>query len=237
MIAIGGCKMELNTGLDERTANEMLSKLLAHDISASKKVGKDEKITLLVDEAQFSEAVELLSALGLPREQHVSMGDVFAEGGLVSSPTQEQARMNFAQTQELAGTISSLPGIISAKVHIASTIKDGPFDEVSPSASVLVVIEENARRSDLIPKIKELVAFSVEGMAYDNVAVVVSSVALPTRPDIEFVGMAGVRLPKSSMSAAIGLLAVAGLVSGALSAVATFFAMRFLGKKQQANGG
>jgi type III secretion protein J len=232
VLTLAACKVELNSGLGETEANEMLSKLIEHNIVASKRSDKDNTVTLLVDEAQFGEAVELLKRYGLPRPQYANMGDVFASDSLVSSPTQEWARFNYALRQELSKTISTLPGIVTAEVHIANPRKDMPFDNPPPpSASVLVLIAKDAVTDDLIPQIKQLVAFSVESVEYERVGVIVSPVASPTRPTIELVDLGGIILHKNSFERAVVFIAGIGFLTALSAAAATIFVIRHRTRK------
>ena len=206
-----GCQVELNSNLEEREANEMLSKLLSHGLVASKEK-QDGGITLLVEKSQFGTAVELLNAYGLPRRKFANMGEVFSTEGLVASPMQEWARYNFALSQELSKSISSFPGVISAEVHIANPRDTKPFeDPTPPSASVLIVIGEDYVTENLIPQIKQLVSFSIENIDYDRVGVVLSPVAPPKVEAVHVVSFAGVLLNKSSLQTARILLGAAAV--------------------------
>ena len=227
VVLLAGCKVELNSNLEEREANEMLSKLLAHGLVASKEK-QDEGITIFVEKTQFGKAVDLLNAYGLPRRKFVSMGEVFSTEGLVASPMQEWARFNFALSQELSKSISSLPGVISAEVHIASPRDTKPFvDPPPPCASVLVIIGEDYITENLIPQIKQLVSFSIENIDYDRVGVVLSSVAPPKAEAAQFVSFAGILLHQSSLQAVRILLGVA-VVLAALGLAGSFGLVKWL---------
>lgn len=211
---LSACKVELYTGLKEKEANEMMSQVLAHNMSASKEIAKDKSVTLYIEEAQFAGAVELLKQLGLPRRRFASIGEMFAHEGLVSSPVQEWARLNYALTQELSNTISNIPGVISAEVHLANPRKAAAFEKLAkPSASVLVLIAKDAITAELIPQIKQLVAFSVENIEYDRVSVIVSPVELPKAPPVELIPLGGVLLHKTSYAKAIAMLAATGVLA------------------------
>ena len=216
---LSACKVPLYSGLEEKEANEMLGKLLEYNINASKQTGKESEVTLLVEEAQFGEAVDLLKRFGLPRPKYETMGEVFSGDGLVSSPVQEWARFNFALSQELSNMVSSIPGVISAEVHIANPRKETPFDEKPlPSASVLALVSREAVTAELVPQIKQLVAYSIENIDYGRVGVVISPVDPPTAPAVDFAVLGGVVMHRNSMTRAVVLscvIAVLGLVLGA----------------------
>ena len=205
-VLLSACKVPLYSGLAEEEANEMLGTLLQYNIDVAKQAEKDNLVTLLVDEAQFGEAVELLKSFGLPRPKYKTMGEVFTGDGLVTSPVQEWARFNFALSQELSNTVSSIPGVISAEVHIANPRKETPFDDAPPpSVSVLALVKRDAMSAELVPQIKQLVAFSVENVDYERVGVVVSPVDPPARSEIDMVSVLGLTMHRSSLAPAIGI--------------------------------
>lgn len=229
---LAACKVELNSGLDEKEANEMLSKLLEHNIVAEKRRDKGSTVTILVDKTQFGEAVDLLKKYGLPRQKYANMGDIFSSDSLVSSPTQEWARLNYARTQELSRTISSIPGVISAEVNIANPRKQTSFDEVPPpTASVLVLVAKDAVSANLVPQIKELVSFSLENVEYDRVAVVVSPVDIPAPQPAKFVGFGGVTFYQKDLKSAILMLIGVGLICAVITAAGIVVFLRYRAKK------
>lgn len=210
------CKLELNTGLGEQQANEMMAKLIMNDISVEKRAEGD-GITLLVEEGQFAQAVEILQSHGLPRKSFASVGDIFNSDGLIASPLQEWARLNFAKSQELSKSISSISGVVNADVHIAQSRPDGPFDEPEPPrASVLVQMNVDMISEDIIPKIKELVSYSVPEVTYQNVGVVISPVSQTREtPALVSVGPLMVHPDAKNMiqiGAVLGLLGLIGTV-------------------------
>lgn len=222
LVLLCACKMELNSRLDEQEANEMMAQLMADGIRVSKRVLKD-GVTLMVDESQFSEAVDILTSHGFPRRSFSTTGDIFAEQGLVASPLQEWAKFNYAKAQELSQSISTIPGVVKADVHIASSRKQSAFETVSPpSASVLIQMHEDRITSDLVPQIKQLVSFSIPDIEYDRVGVIVSPVPRG-QPRAEMVAVMGILIhPGSVQKFHMGLLSVGlgALVMVVLSAVA-----------------
>ncbi len=213
---LSACKVPLHSELPEKKANEILAKLLEYNIDATKQTSKNNLVTLMVDETQFSEAVELLDRFGLPRPDYETMGKVFTGEGLVASPVTEWARFNFALSQELSSMVSSIPGVISAQVHIANPRKETPLDKVlPPSVSVLVLVSRDAMTAQLVPQIKQLMAYSVEKIDYDRVGVVVSLVDPPIKPARDLVILGGVIMQRNSQTQALFVIvAVAVLALG-----------------------
>lgn len=221
LLALSGCKIEMHSNLDEVSANEMLAALLSNGISASKEAQKD-GIALYVAEAQFSEAVGLLGSMGLPRDKFANTSEIFNAEGLVASPTQEWAKLNYAKSQELSHSIASIPGVVRVSVNIAEKRKDGPFDEaMPPSASVVAQVNERFMSDDLVPQIKQLVSFSVPAISYERVGVIVSPIKAQ-EVNQTLVSLAGILVHRDSVLAVriLGVIAamssICALTFGAL---------------------
>ena len=99
-----GCKVEMYTGLSEEQANQMLSTLLRRGIAAEKVAAGKDGYTLSVEDEQLVLALQVLKENSLPRESFKSLGDVFGGDGMISSSSEEQARLAYALSQELADT-------------------------------------------------------------------------------------------------------------------------------------
>ncbi|MGL6209787.1 MAG: type III secretion system inner membrane ring lipoprotein SctJ [Paracoccaceae bacterium] len=234
LVLLAACKIELNSNLDEQEANEMLAVLLANGIVASKVIEKD-KVILTVEESQFGDAVEVMKAHGLPRTKFSNTGDLFTGEGLVASPVQEWARFNFAKSQELSQSIASIPGVVKVDVHVAATRRENPFEDPKPpSASVLVLMQEDRITDNLIPQIKQLISFSIPDISYDRVGVVVAKVPPPRAPQT-LVSFGGMIVHQGSAQAVQILSVVAGLATVVAVGLGTFvFLQRKAGLKARA---
>ncbi|MBS0643363.1 MAG: type III secretion inner membrane ring lipoprotein SctJ [Acetobacteraceae bacterium] len=189
LLALGlltGCgKTELYTGLNERDANEMLALLLRAGIATDKVAAKD-GVTLSVDSARVPEAVALLTAAGLPHREFARIGDLFKREGMISSPSEERVRFIYGVSQELERTISTIDGVLNARVHIVLPGNDPTNKITKPSsAAILIRYKSDASIDALVPKIKELVVNSVEGLAYDRVSVVLVKATADELADLQ----------------------------------------------------
>ena len=172
LVALSACKAELYSGLSEREANEMVAALLGAGIPATKTTAA-EGVAVAVDRARFPEAMALLDQKGLPARKYESMGDVFRKEGLVSSPTEERARLIYALSEELSRTVAEIDGVLSARIHVVLPESDMLGRDVKPSsASVFVRYAQGSDVERYAPQIKLLVANSIEGLLYDNITVV-----------------------------------------------------------------
>jgi type III secretion protein J len=179
-VALAACaKTELYTDLSEREANLMASVLKSAGLDAEKST-KDGKVwTLTASKAEFGHAVALLEARGLPRARFENLGEIFKKEGFISSPVEEHARLMYGLSQELSNTISTMDGVLVARVHIVVPDPDPLADSQKPSsASVFIKFDPQVDVSSQIGSIKSLLANSVEGLPYERVSVVLS----PARP-------------------------------------------------------
>lgn len=179
-LLISACaEKELYGGLTEKEANEMVAVLQSAGVSASK-ASKDGKIwSLRTESGDFPKAVAVLHDQGYPRDRFESLGEVFKKEGFVSSPMEQRARLMYGLSQELSQTISSIDGVVQARVHIAVPEADPLSDEPKPSsASVFIRHNPDVDLSSQVGSIKALVTNSIEGLPYDRVTVVL----FPARP-------------------------------------------------------
>lgn len=173
MLFLAACgDKSLYSGLSEQEVNEMVALLQNSGIASSKRQVNDQAFSISVQDEYFSPAVALLRANGYPRNKFESLGEVFQKEGFVSSPLEERARLNYAQSQELAKTIESIDGVILARVHLALP-KEDPLSDVEKPSSASVFIKHR-RGIDLGSResqIKALIVNSIEDLVYENVTV------------------------------------------------------------------
>lgn len=175
VILLGGCSQQpLYADQSELQANEMIAVLSEGHIEAGKQSGEEGLWTVTVSQGDFAKSVDLLRARGLPREKFESTGTLFKPSGMSDPPLAQRARLIYAQEQELNRMISQFDGVVSAQVKLAMPEPERLSQESRPtSASVMV---KHRTGFDLRSKgaaIKSLVANGVEGLAYDNVSVVI----------------------------------------------------------------
>jgi type III secretion protein J len=165
-------KIPLYSALSEHDADDMLALLEQSGINADKVVGKT-GASLLVSSDKVPQAMGLLDAAGLPRPTYATMADLFAKQGLISSPTEENIRYLYGVTQELSLTLSQIDGVVGARVHVVLPDNSPVGDQIAPSsAAVLIRYAPNTPVDELVPKIKQLVVNSIQGLTYDRVSVI-----------------------------------------------------------------
>lgn len=220
-LLLTGCDVDLYQGLQEQEANEILAVLLENEIPVSKEAGEEGTWNILVEEKDFARAMKLLNARGLPRPPHQSMGEIFAKSGIMSSPLEEKARYIYALSQELSETLSSIDGVLQARVHIVLAQENELGEFVSP-ASVSVFIRHTEDATDLLQRkvedIKEMVGNSVEGVSPEHIhlSFYLAQPPAPGTPS-RFYDFLGIRVARGSVKAlwaafgSLGVLLVAAL--------------------------
>ena len=166
-VLVTGCaKSVLYTDLSEAQANDVEAALLSAHIDADKSaVAKSKGFSISVPHGDIPRAMAVLTAVGLPRQQLHSLGDVFPKEGFVSSPLEERARYVYALSQEVAQTLLQFDGVVDARVHIAlperNVLDDKPQ---SASASVVIIQQPGAHLESRETDIKAIVTDGIEGL-------------------------------------------------------------------------
>ena len=165
-VLVGCARAPLYSALAEGQANEVQAALLSAHIDAEKAaVPKTDLWSVSVAHDEIPQAMAVLNAAGLPRQQLRTLGDVFPKEGFVSSPLEERARYVFALSQEVQHTLMQLDGVVDARVHIAlpdrNLLDDKPQ---SASASVVIIERPGAALESRETDIKAIVTDGIEGL-------------------------------------------------------------------------
>ena len=171
LMLLAGCKTEVYQGLSEPQANAMMSVLLKNGIEPEKTQTKA-GYTLSVESDRVAQTLELMRDHNLPRENYETMGDIFAAKGMISSATEEKARMTYALSQELSETFSAIDGVLTSRVHVVLETQDMSTGKTTPaSAAVILRHTPDSQAPNLIPRIQTLTANAVPGLTQDRVSV------------------------------------------------------------------
>jgi type III secretion protein J len=190
-LLLGACQSNtiIINDVDEREANEIIVFLAHRNIPATKiasssaGVGGMSAVALLfnisVDMKKATEAMALLNQNGLPRKRGVTLLDLFAAKGLMSSDKEETIRYQAGLAEQLAGMIRKIDGIVDAEVQLAFPPQATGMGIANPqqqkvTASVYVkhqgVLDDP--NSHLVTKIKRLVSASVNNLDINDVTVI-----------------------------------------------------------------
>jgi type III secretion protein J len=187
------CDTQLLANLSERDANQVLSVLLRAQIDAQKESTDAGKTWLIkVPNSRVVQSLDLLQAYGLPQTRYANLGEIFKKEGLISTPVEERVRFVYGVSQELADTLSKMDGVIAARVHIVMPNNDPLALKSKPSsASVFIKHQADFAVITQAAAIKNLVARSVEGLAYDAVSLtfVEAEPPLASAPIVSGIGL------------------------------------------------
>jgi type III secretion protein J len=185
VLTLCACSQQLFGGLDESSANQVVGALRSEGIAAEKSSAGDDMWKVSVADDEFSRAVQVLKRRNLPPQRFDGLGRTFKKDSLVSTPMEERARLIFAMSQELERSLLEMDGVLVARVHPVIP----PHDPLNPkkvpsSASVLVKYRAGSDMATREGMIRSLVASGVEGLAYDDVRVLLISAEPPSQlPD------------------------------------------------------
>ncbi|MDB4971414.1 MAG: Type secretion bridge between inner and outerrane lipoprotein [Myxococcales bacterium] len=231
VLSLAGCGVELEHNLDERQANEVASVLENAGIGADKAVedGNANAYKIVVARGEAGRAFSLLEARDLPKRSLRGLSDTFAGGSLLPSPVEDRARYGAALAVELERSLEEIPGVVSARVHLALPPEEplvGDAAHARPTASVLLKTTQKLALADA--DIKRLVAGAVTGLQSSDVGVVAAAGVVESgAPPLERVGPLRVAHESRMLTAT---LATSGLVVILLLSLALVFAALRLGQ-------
>lgn len=172
--------------LEEREANEILVFLASKNIEAQKVKsaesggGGAQKVTLWdisVKSEDARDAMQILSQHGLPRRKASSLLGLFTDVGLVPSEMAEKIRYQSGLSEQIASVIRKIDGVLDASVQISYPEED-PLNPGKKKGDITasVYVKHSGVLDDpntqLVTKIKRLVAGSVTGLDIDNVTLI-----------------------------------------------------------------
>lgn len=209
LVPLVGCAATVEGGLDEAQANEVLVALDEHGLDAEKQREEGaETFRIEVPQGQVAEALGVLRAEELPRHSPAGLEEVFGEGSLVPTATEERARLVAGLGGELATSLETIEGVLDARVHLA--LPDPSrfrLDEERPRPRASVLLKHRGATPPYSEEaVRALVAGAIEDMRPEDVAVV----GVPSSPAPE---------PRERGLAQVGPFAVATASAGPLKAV------------------
>ena len=187
LVVLSACATQVQHGLEERDANEIVSALVARGFDAHKVPEKGKKPTwaIEVDEAEATEAMRVLTELKLPRPARLKTQTLAANAGLIDTPSAERLRQLEAQEGDIEEALETMDGVTSAAVELVVPGAPRPGQPMVPSkASVLLRVHPDAleRLQQQRTELRALVAAAVDGLKMEEVVLVVDPVAIAPLP-------------------------------------------------------
>lgn len=181
------CSTQIQHGLDERDANEIVSALVARGFEVKKVAEKGKKPTWAIelDDSQATEAMRVLNELKLPRPARLKTQALAQSVGLIDTPAAERLRQLEAQEGDIEESLETMDGVASVSVELVVPPPPRPGQVPVPSkASVLVRAQPVALEKLQMQKaeLRALVAAAVDGLDADDVVMVIDPVIIPSPP-------------------------------------------------------
>jgi type III secretion protein J len=181
LLILAGCSRQLESGLTEKEAQEVVVTLRQNGIEATAEMALGDKkgdsnwqVAVKGGSDKVVAAWNILHASGLPRDKVKGLDDAFASSGMIPTAGEEKARLLTGLSGELTRMLDSISGVVDTHVQIVlpdnSPLLD-PNERVPTTAAVLVRYR-GAQPPLKEDEIKRLVARGVEGLNPDGVAVV-----------------------------------------------------------------
>lgn len=229
-----GCRSQIQHGLDERDANEIVTELVSRGFDAKKVPEKGKKPTWAIElpDDKSTDALRVLTELKLPRKARKTTQALVETASLIETPQAEKLRALEAQEGDIEEALETMDGVKSASVELVVPPAPRPGMPATPSkASVLLRVHPDAveRLQQQRAELRALVAASVDGLKHDDVVLVLDTVVVGI-PSASVVPLTPDSPAPSGLRAMVVVLAlVLAVLAGAL--VIIFFRLR---KKESA---
>ena len=90
-------------------------------------------------------AVDLLAALGLPRDKRRGFAETYGQPSLIPTPSEERARYLDATAGEIERTLETVEGVVSARVHLVLEETDPLAVDAKPKSAARAAVLLKAR--------------------------------------------------------------------------------------------
>lgn len=244
LLAVAGCTVAVQGGLEEPTANEVVSRLEQAGVPARKQrdEGSDPaRYSVSVPQAEAARALTLLAALGLPRAEAHGFAQVYEQPSLIPSPTEERARFLRALSGELETTLNGVEGVVSSRVHIVPEERDPlaaprePARVPARAAVLLRVRAEDVALSD--DEVKSLIAGSVPGLVPSDVAIIRAATRPVPTGEPAWVALGPLRLAPGSRTTLLIGLGIGITLLAAMAVLLLLAARRLAAAERQGEAG
>ena len=176
------CKVDIQHGLDESEANQILVTLEGAGVPSSKgrEEGRPPTWKIRVPSSEAARSWQILRQHELPRGRTKGF-EVFGKAGLIPSQTEERALFQQAISGEVTRMLQAFPGVVDARVLI-SLPKERSIgvQGTAPKATASVLVKHEALEGTAFrtADVQALVAGAVPGLEAKDVVVV----AMPVQP-------------------------------------------------------
>ena len=235
VLTAGACSTNILHGIDERAANDAARALERAGIGAEKipeeagGAGAGARFTVRVARGDGARSLDLLRALGLPREPRHGFSETYGQPSLIPTASEERARYVDALAGEIERTLESVDGVVSARVHLVPQESDplAVDDKPRAAARAAVLLATRPGHTPIAREdVQRLVAGSVAGLDATAVAVVVTAAPVAPEGEPTFAAVGPLRVTPGSRTLLVGALAAALGVLALLAALLLLTARR-----------
>ena len=239
------CSTNILHGIDERSANDATAALERAGIGAEKlpdegTSGSGASYTIRVAHGDGTRAVDLLAALGLPRDKRRGFAETYGQPSLIPTPSEERARYLDATAGEIERTLETVEGIVSARVHLVLEETDPLAVDAKPKSAARAAVLLKARPGATpiaAADVQKLVAGSVAGLDATAVSVVVTSAAAPAEETAAALAPLGpLRLSPGTRPLLVGAVVAVLLVLALLATLLLVTARRLAALERATSG-
>jgi type III secretion protein J len=157
--------------------------------------------------------MRVLQAQGLPRPVQPGFDALFSETGVLATPSEDRARLIAATAGELARSLEQLPGVLTARVHVAVPKAQPALDaDPAPTTAAVLITRRQTAAALAEEPVRKLVSSAFEGLDPNRVSVVQVAAAAAQAGPAAFVrvGPFTVSRPsapglRAALAAALGL--------------------------------
>lgn len=182
-LALAGCSVPVAGGLDETQANRVVVALDRAGVVAEKDAdpAAEGRFRVSVERDEAARAIVALRDEELPAPTAPGLLDSMGKGALIPSQLTEHAQYASGLAGELERTLSTVEGVLTARVHLSlpesDPLREGP--RAKATAAVLLKYRGANPPIDAL-EVKRLIAGAAPGLAPDDVAVVLVSRPAPS---------------------------------------------------------
>jgi type III secretion protein J len=182
-MGVAGCRTAVLHDLSEQDANQVIAILQDQGVAASKEPDNAEAGTwkIAVARGDANRVWSVLQGYRLPSTRGRRVQDVFGKSKLLTGPLEEKALYLEALQGEIAHTLESVSGVVSARVHVAMPELD-LSGQAAHEVKAAVMLEYHPDASGRPPlredEVRGVVASGVNDLKTQNVSVVMKPIPL-----------------------------------------------------------
>jgi len=182
-LALVGCSVPVAGALDETQANRIVVALDRAGVAAEKESdpAAEGRFRVSVERDEAPRAIAALREEELPAPAPPGLLDAMGKGALIPSQLTEHAQYVSGLAGELERTLTTLEGVLTARVHLslpdADPLREAP--RTKATAAVLLKYRGATPPIDAL-EVKRLIAGAAPGISPDDVAVVMVSRPAPS---------------------------------------------------------